>query len=265
MKLFPLFALALVFTATLRADDQLRDVQQTLKDQGFYYGEVDGEEGVETSAAVRRFQIRNGLEVTGKLNPETLAAMKIGGGASDTVTAVLPATNPPADEQPAEPPPASSAPAAPRPEVTESDRDFLRQPSTRSPAEAAPDDAVTEPPPADPRADYAATFRRTPYETAPPEVQRSTLRRAQALLATEGFYRSVVDGEPGTETARALAQFQREAGLPQTGRLDMETLAEMRLLPNRRIIAPRRELPFIEREERIEIPARRVYRGIWIH
>jgi peptidoglycan hydrolase-like protein with peptidoglycan-binding domain len=95
-------------------------------------------------------------------------------------------------------------------------------------------------------------------------VQRSTLKRAQSQLAMEGFYRSSVDGEPGPETERALMEFQREASLPPTGRLDMDTLSEMRLLPNRRIIAPRPVSPYVEREQRIVVPQRRVYRGIWI-
>ncbi|MDP9292675.1 MAG: peptidoglycan-binding protein, partial [Verrucomicrobiota bacterium] len=69
-----------VSTLLAHADDQMRSVQTELKNQGFYYGAVDGQPGAETTAAIRRFQIRNGLEVTGQLNRETLASLKIGGG-----------------------------------------------------------------------------------------------------------------------------------------------------------------------------------------
>jgi len=50
----------------------IRSLQQTLKDQGFYYGTVTGDKSAETTAAIRRYQIRNGLQVTGELNEETL-------------------------------------------------------------------------------------------------------------------------------------------------------------------------------------------------
>ena len=62
--------------ANLRADDQMATVQQELKDQGFYYGQVDGQPGAETSAAIRRYQIRNGLQVSGTLTQETLDSLK---------------------------------------------------------------------------------------------------------------------------------------------------------------------------------------------
>src|SRR5262245_29084171 len=77
MKLF-LFASILLAVAAV-ADDRLRDVQGELKSQGFFYGEVDGKPGPETAAALRRYQIRNGLQVTGTVNDETLAALGMGG------------------------------------------------------------------------------------------------------------------------------------------------------------------------------------------
>ena len=54
-----------------RADEALRHIQQSLRDQGFYYGPIDGSPGDETTQALRRYQIRNGLAVTGQLNDET--------------------------------------------------------------------------------------------------------------------------------------------------------------------------------------------------
>lgn len=48
-----------------------------MKEKGFYFGKVDGQWGNETGAAVTRFQIRNGLEITGRLDPKTLAALGV--------------------------------------------------------------------------------------------------------------------------------------------------------------------------------------------
>src|SRR6187431_2734129 len=75
-----LFLLPLLLATSALADDQLRNVQSALKTQGFFYGEANGQPSTETTAAIRRYQIRNGLEVTGNLNKETLDALNIGGG-----------------------------------------------------------------------------------------------------------------------------------------------------------------------------------------
>ena len=66
----------------LWADDLTRTLQQRLKDQGFYYGEVNGQGGDETTAAIRRYQIRHGLKVTGQPNDETLHALGLSPGNS---------------------------------------------------------------------------------------------------------------------------------------------------------------------------------------
>src|SRR4030095_6937268 len=76
---------ALIFLGSVvlvGADQMIESVQQTLKDQGFYYGEITGETNANLSAAIRRYQIRNGLEVSGELNIETLRSLRINSSAS---------------------------------------------------------------------------------------------------------------------------------------------------------------------------------------
>src|SRR5207237_3808120 len=60
-----------------RADQLVERVQQALKGQGFYYGEVTGEMNANVTAAIRRYQIRNGLQVSGELNSETLHSLGV--------------------------------------------------------------------------------------------------------------------------------------------------------------------------------------------
>ena len=69
------FVVALCAVSLVRADQGIRSLQQTLKDQGFYYGAVTGDKNAETTAAIRRYQIRNGLPVTGEINEETLRSV----------------------------------------------------------------------------------------------------------------------------------------------------------------------------------------------
>jgi peptidoglycan hydrolase-like protein with peptidoglycan-binding domain len=300
MKRALLFLTVLSLAMLARADEQTQEVQQALKDQGFYYGTVDGQPGPETDAAVRRYQIRQGLEVTGKLDTETLSSLNPGGDAksdSNTLQAVPPPPSDTAD--------ASSQPAptdTPSPKVVQSDHDFLKgQPGTAAPAPApeeveapravpvtpdapdqpqppdqagapAPDVAQPEPPaqPGPPvyegqtvPREYADFFRKTPYETAPPVVQRSTIQQAQVRLGRQGFYRGIADGELSNSLSRAIAAYQQDGDLRVTGRLDMDTLADMNLLPRRRVVVgppPGAYAPFPPYVE----PGG-VYRGVWVH
>src|SRR6201993_5174401 len=89
---------ALIFIGSMmltRADQLVESVQQALKDQGFYYGEVTGEANANLTAAIRRYQIRNGLQVTGELNSETLRSLGIDSSASARpVTKTTPSPSP---------------------------------------------------------------------------------------------------------------------------------------------------------------------------
>src|SRR6266700_4985590 len=95
---------ALIFlgsVALMRADQKIESVQQALKDQGFYYGEITGEANANLTAAIRRFQIRSGLQVNGELNSETLQSLGVGSLAA-TRAALPPASPSPAATKPGE-------------------------------------------------------------------------------------------------------------------------------------------------------------------
>src|SRR5437016_10647004 len=81
-------AVALCVVCSVRADQTTQSVQQALADQGFYYGNATGEKSAETTAAIRRYQIRNGLKVTGDINPETLRSLNM---TSSSVSSAQPA------------------------------------------------------------------------------------------------------------------------------------------------------------------------------
>jgi len=76
MKQF-LFAVAigLAVAALVRADDNVREVQTKLSDEGFYSGEIDGAYSTELGAALSRYQVRNGFPITGQLDVETSKAL----------------------------------------------------------------------------------------------------------------------------------------------------------------------------------------------
>jgi peptidoglycan hydrolase-like protein with peptidoglycan-binding domain len=280
MKRAFLFLTILCLATLCRADEQTLQVQQALKDQGFYYAAVDGNPGPETDAAIRRYQIRQGLDVTGKLDAQTLASLNLGGSAQGSGDADQPTPAPeaqPADQQP-----------TPTPSQVQGDQNFLKsqqdQPDATPPPPPPSDDQDTAPTPAAPppgapvapiqpfepqappqqpgpppglaRAplpEYSDFFRKTPYATAPAVVQQGTVRSAQARLGRQGFYRGYADGTLSKSFSHAISAYQYDTDLKVSGRLDMETLASLNLLPRRRVIAgpPPDEQP--------------VYRGVWVH
>src|SRR5688572_13473773 len=59
----------------LQADEQTRAVQEALHEEGFFLGEVNGEPSKDLTAAIKRFQLRNGMTGTGQLTEEVLQAL----------------------------------------------------------------------------------------------------------------------------------------------------------------------------------------------
>ena len=67
--------IGLALAASVCADDNVRAVQTKLRDGGFYLGEIDGAYSNQLSAALSRYQIRNGLPITGHLDVDTAKAL----------------------------------------------------------------------------------------------------------------------------------------------------------------------------------------------
>jgi peptidoglycan hydrolase-like protein with peptidoglycan-binding domain len=212
--LFYLAAFSLV-----RADRAIESIQQKLKDQGFYYGKINGKKDLNTTAAIRRYQIRNGLQITGETNAETQRALGI------TYT----------------------APCTPRPRLTSTpipdEPSWRQKPTARKPVPAPrqpadPDDPRGEgayvPGSHELRLERSGIFDGTPFEVAPPDVQRRVIIGVQTLLARRQYYRSAIDGIYGPGMDFAVRNYQARIDLPPTGRLDMETLASLGLLPGQR-------------------------------
>jgi peptidoglycan hydrolase-like protein with peptidoglycan-binding domain len=215
------------------ADSTVQQAQEELKAQGYYFGQIDGDKNADTIAAIRRFQIRNGLPVTGELDQETLRVLHADSSSSTAATTPTPQ---PQNLESSENGTARIAPAPPP-------RDFQADREQPPPAESA-----------------ASVFRNTPYETAPPELQQRVIFGAQTLLRRRGFYKGESDGVFGPNLEFSLRAFQSRVGIPPNGRLDMDTLAALGLLPGQRGRTP------------IEMPHRRIVpseeppvRGEWIH
>jgi peptidoglycan hydrolase-like protein with peptidoglycan-binding domain len=59
------------------AEQNVHAVQEKLHEAGLYFGEMDGAYSSELAAAIGRYQIRNGLPITGQLDEETSKALGV--------------------------------------------------------------------------------------------------------------------------------------------------------------------------------------------
>lgn len=252
MKIKIALAIFLGAIAIARADDTMAQAQQALKDQGFYYGDVTGERNADTTAGLRRFQIRNGLEVTGELNSETMRAL-VSSNPSPSPTAPV-AAAPSATPYVAAPPHTDSGDqGADSPDALHpTPHDQVGDERIRGGEPVYPSGPAMVPP-------TGGVFAGTPYGIAPPPVQRDVIASVQRILAQRDFYRGEIDGAFGPNTEFSLRAYQARIGLPVTGRLDLETLAALNLLPgpNRPFFAPHRHVP--------PPPLGPPVRGEWIH
>ena len=85
-SLFCFLVVSLGAVCSLRADQNVRELQSRLKAGGFYLGEINGNYDSDTAAAVTRYQIRNGLQITGKLDPQTSNALGVAAAAPKVPT-----------------------------------------------------------------------------------------------------------------------------------------------------------------------------------
>jgi peptidoglycan hydrolase-like protein with peptidoglycan-binding domain len=212
-KITALILIASVMLA--RADQMIESVQQALKDQGFYYGEITGQMSSDLTAAIRRYQIRSGLQVNGQLNGETLQSLGISSSAAQQ--AAKPVSPGPGLSKPREQSPTEGANVTPPPV----------QPFTNAPQ----DQQVYPSNPVAPPTSVVGVLARTPFEAAPPDVQRNVIVSAQIALARRGLYHEEVNGIYGPAMEFSLRAYQGRTNLPVTGRLDLQTLAALRLLP----------------------------------
>jgi peptidoglycan hydrolase-like protein with peptidoglycan-binding domain len=192
------FVVALFIVGSICADQTIQSVQQALKDQGFYYGNVTGDKSAETTAAIRRYQIRNGLQVNGEINPETLRSLNLNSNsASSSQPASKPAVAQSNNARPDQSAHVAQNPSSPPPAPRERDRQFESNPA----------------------------FSSAHYQQMPRGInKRLVLAEVQRQLMSRGYYRGSIDGRYGRRTAFAVRAFQFQSGLPPTGRPDTSTL-----------------------------------------
>ena len=150
-RTFLALVLVSMAVACVYGDDAVNALQTSLKNKGYFYGTPNGNLDEETHSAIRRYQIHEGLSVTGDLDGPTSKAL---GMAAPPAKKSSPATvNAPA---------ARGESAGP---LQKSDREFLRQMDEQRPA-----DRITVRPTPDPNLPPAASPPPTPEHAQPGTV-----------------------------------------------------------------------------------------------
>jgi|GEM_PF-3930015 len=147
----------------------------------------------------------------------------------------LPApSTPPASAQPAPMPPAATDSELPAPQTSAEPTQPVPMPPAATDGElpapqpsAEPTQSVPTPPaaasPAPEREPGASTTLAKP---SPQNLSKMTARVQEALMR-QGYYKGGVDGVSGPQTRAAIIEYQKAQGLPQTGRMDIQTLTRL--------------------------------------
>jgi peptidoglycan hydrolase-like protein with peptidoglycan-binding domain len=195
------------------------DIQQGLKDFGYYRGEVDGLDGPQTSQAILAFERAFRLTPTGEPSNNVLLAIRsvrpktsLNGAApvaADPLTvASLPST--PAVPMPW-PKPGTAAAETVVPEAPAASVDGIGDLI----ATAAP-----------PTSTASAAQPTAPQATAAVATDPN-LARIQRSLSQQGFGPVAADGVMTAETRDAIKQFQAYYNLPQTGAINEAFLNQL--------------------------------------
>lgn len=214
--------------STVGATDHslVSDIQQGLKDFGYYRGEVDGLDGPQTSQAILAFERAFRLTPTGEpsnnvllairsVRPKTSLNGEVPVAADPLTVASLPTT-----------PALPAAPAAPvpRPKPGAATAEAIAPEKPAAPIDGIGDLIATAAPSA-PATATAAVEPATPKAAA--VTPDANLARIQRSLSQQGFGPVVADGVMTAETRDAIRQFQAYYNLPQTGAINEAFLNQL--------------------------------------
>ncbi|PKR88927.1 hypothetical protein CXZ10_12485 [Pleomorphomonas diazotrophica] len=196
----------------------IADIQQGLKDFGYYKGEVDGLDGPQTSQAILAFERAFRLTPTGEPSNNVLLAIRSVRPKASLNSEVPVAADPltvaslPADPAAPMPRPKPGAAIAPPATAQATPEDISADGIADLIASASPSEAPPKP---------AASAAPAPVAADP------NLARIQRSLSQQGFGPVAIDGVMSAETRDAIKRFQAYYNLPQSGTIDEAFVSQL--------------------------------------
>ncbi|PIO98474.1 peptidoglycan-binding domain-containing protein [Pleomorphomonas carboxyditropha] len=199
----------------------IADIQQGLKDFGYYKGEVDGLDGPQTSQAILAFERAFRLTPTGAPSNNVLLAIRsvrpktsLNGEAAIAADPLTLASLPTASPAPVPPPKPGAAAMEPAADGT--------------PAAAASSDGIGDLIASTaPAAAGTASAAAASTADVAPAAANTNLARIQRSLSQQGFGPVAIDGVMSAETREAIRRFQAYYNLPQSGVIDEAFIGQL--------------------------------------
>jgi peptidoglycan hydrolase-like protein with peptidoglycan-binding domain len=177
--------------AIVGSADQIKELQRELASRGFYQGNIDGVAGAKTRAALRNFQVQQGISTDGGLNVQTRDSLGLEW-----------------ERQPVK------GTDSAKPEMM---RGNERMQGTRTQAAPQPQPQRAQNQPVQTQAGTDNTSVRVNLSALNAEQTKEIQQKLQQL----GFYQGTIDGKFGAGTRAALTRyFQRQAQLASQGMVD---------------------------------------------
>ncbi|ATN33541.1 hypothetical protein ACO34A_06935 [Rhizobium sp. ACO-34A] len=208
-------------------------VQTELSRRGLYAGDPDGVIGPQTEAAISLFQKSVGMEPSGLVSDELLAALRV----DNSATAAVPKQRPPADVSSAQ---ATKDPVA---AAIRSAEKVVTTAPTRPVAKPETARAI-QPKPVQPRPAPLNSERPTPPAAIPASADANDAEALPAALTdapdpglvmeiqrglSNIAYTDVsIDGVAGDQTRAAIRRFQRHYRLPENGEPNAAVLKKLK-------------------------------------
>ena len=189
----------------------VRELQELLSERGFYDGEIDGLSGPMTEAAIRAFEERADLDVTGEPRAALLAKIELSPHRAPRAEEEVAAARSDDADSSQEPNGADDAEDA---DDGDGDRQMAaaEQPTEPSITTLSEADIALSPPEPDP----------APAADGGPQIEA-----VQRVLADLGYAPGRIDGQLGPQTVEAIRRFQRDRGLEPSGELSADLLDEL--------------------------------------
>lgn len=211
--------------------EHAKHLQQSLKDEGFYDGEVDGILGVRTQEALKKFQESKGMEASGKLDNQTASALGIEFSDIQPVRGtepMEPTTSPTPmmeEEESVEP---QSGTEGETEEVEEQSGTEAQAGESTSPVSGGETETQET------EATSGETLGGEPAMGAVEEEEeiveteiepqagydKETIRKVEQALKDKNLFDGKVDGVIDAKTTEAIRRFQTDNGMTVTGKLD---------------------------------------------
>lgn len=195
--------------------ERVRSVQQVLTDLRYLNGKADGIAGHATRAAIVAFEKDAHMRETGEASREVYVAALRMIAQQDTVL-----------RSPLPPPPRTEPSRA---ETSAPARAATSIPSPSPQIDLGPPGSVPSPPTsADIARVTATTVQSQPDPDAWPAKRSEQIRAIQVMLGQLKLMRTGPTGELGPMTIAAIREYQRTAGLPQTGEPSRELFESLK-------------------------------------